>query len=156
MLKYFHLLYLLRFIVFIWTFSTGRADTCIPLTEEDFCSGKITIFNRACSFRRHMLNCNWGPIILVKLIPLGIYLEKLLAWERIDFCMIQVAEQGGWSYLSASEVKKILSQAADAGHTDRDFCVCHAEFWGIVFRNVLILPFEIGTFTLCHFIFGNM
>lgn len=66
--------------------------------------------------------------------------------------MIQVAEQGGWSYLSASEVKKILSQAADAGHTDRDFFVCHAEFLGIVFRNVLILPFEIGAFTLCHFI----
>lgn len=43
--------------------------------------------------------------------------------------MVQVAEQEGWSYSSDSEVKKILSQAPDDGHTDRDFGVCHTEFW---------------------------
>lgn len=55
--------------------------------------------------------------------------RKAVDWRRIDFCMIQVAELGGWSYSSASEVKRISSQAPDAGHTERDFGVCHAEFW---------------------------
>lgn len=150
--KYFYLLYLLRFIwELVWMFSRGRAHTCIPLTE-DFCSGKITVFNWAYSFRRDLLNCNWVPIILVKLMPLGIYLEKLF-----DFCMIKVAEQEGWSYSSASEVKRILSQAPGAGQQIEilvfamlNFGDClrissDSSIWN---RNFYFMPFYFGNLYL--------